>query len=381
MSSVPEHSPLPVPTRSYYADNLKVLLVVGVIVGHALMAWTDNEAWVLEEPPVREPLLTLLNLAALVSVLFAMPLFFLIAGRFTPRSLARKGLRRFLVDRTIRLGAPLVFYLLALAPIVEFVDVGDNAGWHQGFPAFVGHAWLHPAPGPTWFLEVLLLFSVVYAVGRTVAPRGPTPPTQVRARHLLAAGLCVAVAAYAIRLVVPFDDEPFQDMFVAQSPGWLAGFILGVVGAERGWLDRIPRPLSHRLFQIAWAAVVGVVIVVAVDVGALGADITEFWGGGTWQSLVLALLQAALVVAMSLWLFDVFRRRVDRRGRLMGEMSRAAFVAFIVHQVVLVGTVLATRHVGWPPEIELLTAAPLAVVGSFGIGALLVRIPGLSRFE
>ncbi len=122
------------------------------------------------------------------------------------------------------------------------------------------------------------------------------------------------------------------------------------------------------------------VTVIAVDVGAMGEDIALFWGGGTWQSLVLALLQGALVVAMSLWLLDVFRRRVDHQGRLTREMSRAAFVAFIVHQVVLVGTVLATRYVPWPPEVELLTAAALAVVGSFGIGALLVRIPGLSRF-
>lgn len=93
-----------------------MLLVVGVIVGHVTMAWTSNEAWVLEEPPVREPLLTLLKLTALVGVLFAMTAFFLIAGAFTPRSLAGKGLRRFLLDRTVRLGVPLVFFLLALAP-------------------------------------------------------------------------------------------------------------------------------------------------------------------------------------------------------------------------------------------------------------------------
>src|SRR5512135_2020983 len=103
------------PAHHAYADDLKVLLVVGVIVGHVTMAWTSNEAWGLKEPPVREPLLTLLDLAALVGVLFAMATFFLIAGAFTPRSLARKGLRRFLVDRTARLGVPLVFFLLALA--------------------------------------------------------------------------------------------------------------------------------------------------------------------------------------------------------------------------------------------------------------------------
>lgn len=56
------------------------------------------------------------------------------------------------------------------------------------------------------------------------------------------------------------------------------------------------------------------VIVVAVTVGAMGGDIDDFFGGGTWQSLALAVLEGALVVAMPLWLFDVFRRRVNHQA-------------------------------------------------------------------
>jgi glucans biosynthesis protein C len=50
-----------------------------------------------------------------------------------------------------------------------------------------------------------------------------------------------------------------------------------------------------------------------------------------------------------------------------------------VHQVVLVELVLASRRVAWPPEVEYLAVSVLAVLGSFGLGALLVRIPGASR--
>jgi hypothetical protein len=49
-----------------------------------------------------------------------------------------------------------------------------------------------------------------------------------------------------------------------------------------------------------------------------------------------------------------------------------------VHQVVAIGAVLATRFVAWPPAVEY-QAATLAVVGSFGVGALLMRIPGVAR--
>jgi hypothetical protein len=105
-----------------------------------------------------------------------------------------------------------------------------------------------------------------------------------------------------------------EDLYLAQAPAWVIGFTLGIVGAERGWFDRISPATSRPLFHVAWSAVAGVVIVVAVTVGAMGGDIDDFFGGGTWQSLALAVLEGALVVAMPLWLFDVFRRRVNHQA-------------------------------------------------------------------
>ena len=156
--------------RRAYIDNLKVALVVGVIVGHVTLAWSGVGGWVFQEPPVREPLLSILTLAAVVGVTFAMPLFFLIAGSFTPGSLDRKGLRKFCVDRVVRLGLPMLFFILFLSPIVEYVDP-DNAGWDRGFLPFVPEIWWPPAPGPTWFLGVLLVFSIGYALLRALWPR------------------------------------------------------------------------------------------------------------------------------------------------------------------------------------------------------------------
>jgi surface polysaccharide O-acyltransferase-like enzyme len=359
-------------------DNLKVTLVTGVIVAHVTAAWTANENWVLDEPPVRDPLLTLLMLASLVGVLFAMPLFFLIAGSFTPRSLTRKGTRRYLADRTLRLGVPLVVYLLVLAPVVEWADPG-SAGWDQGFAAFVGYIWWHPAPGPLWFLWVLLLLSIGHAVIRAVRPRRPTAPTPMLVGYLLAAGVLLTIASYTVRLWVPLGEEAVQDLFVGQAPAWVTGFALGVLGAERGWFERIPPATSRWLFRVAWTAVACVLVAVSVDVGALSADVAVFFGGGTWQSLLLAACEGTLVVAMSLWLLDVFRRRANHQGRLLRAMSRAAFAAFLVHQIVAIGAVLATRYVAWPPEVEYPAAATLAVVGSFAVGTLLVRIPAVAR--
>jgi glucans biosynthesis protein C len=212
------------PTRLAYADNLKVVLVAGVIVAHVTMAFAALEgAWVLNEPPVREPLLSLLDLAVLVGALFGMPLFFLVAGMFTPRSLQRRGLRRFVVDRTLRLLVPSLFFVLVFTPPIEYVDP-DNAAWSRGFWPFVPHVWTDwpPAPGPTWFLGVLLLFSMTYAAIRTMWPRRTTRPAPLRAWHLLLAMASVAVGSYLVRLGAPLDEERWH-LVVAQAPAcrWL----------------------------------------------------------------------------------------------------------------------------------------------------------------
>jgi len=363
-------------SRYAYADNLKLVLVVGVIVAHATMAWTGVGTWVFDEPHIREPLLTLAILLEAIGALFGMALFFFIAGVFTPRSLARKGPGRFLADRLIRLGVPMVFFMLVLSPIVEYADP-DSAGWNKGFAAFAIHIWWPPVPGPTWFLGVLLLFSAVYAVVRTVWPQRTNSPAPPHPWQLVTAASVIAAASYAVRFVVPLGEERWH-LALGQAPAWVVGFALGALAAERGWLHPLEPLVARRVRVAAWTALAGCVVVIGVA-SAMGTDIDDFGGGGTWQSLVICVLEGALVVTMSLWLVDLFRRRFDHQSPLAREMGRAAFAAFVVHQVVLVGLVLASRQVPWSPEVEYAAVGLLGVIGSFAVGSLLVRLPGVSR--
>jgi hypothetical protein len=361
--------------RHAYVDNLKVILVIGVIVGHTMMAWTGIGTWVFDEPPVREPMLSILSLF-LIGSFFGMAVFFAIAGMFTPPSLARKGLRRFLSHRALRLGFPLLFFVLALSPFVEYVDP-DNAGWDRGFGSFVLEIWWPPVPGPTWFLGVLLVFSTMYALARSIWRRhqnvsAPPPP-----RYLAMAVALATVATYLVRLATPLGEELWH-LAIGQAPGWVIGFSIGILGAERGWFDPI-NPTIVRVARTAGVIAIALSATVLIGAGVTGADLKVFAGGGTLQSFVVSMLEGTLVVTMPLWLLDAFRRRYNRQGRVARVMSRSAFAAFVLHQLVLVGLVLASREVTWPPEVEFLLVSALGVVGSFGLGALALRLPGISR--
>jgi hypothetical protein len=270
----------------------------------------------------------------------------------------------------------MAFFVIFLSPLVEYVDP-DNAGWDRGFGPFVLEIWWPPAPGPTWFLAVLLVFSTGYAVVRTRWPRRETVPAAPRPAVLVGAAVAIAAGAYAIRLVVPLGTEVWR-LALGQSPGWVVGFVLGVLGGEGGWFERRDVRVARTLGRVAWVAAASTGLFIAA--GALtGVDIELYAGGGTWQSLVTAVLEGALIVAMSLWLIDLFQRRFGHQGALAHRMSRSAYAAFVFHQVILVGLVLVSHRVPWPPEVKYLLVGALGVVVSFWLGSLVVRLPGLSR--
>jgi len=361
--------------RSAWADNLKVVLVAGVIVAHTTMAWTHVGNWVFREPVVREPLLSALTLVTAVVSLFGMPLFLLVAGYFTPMSLSRKGLGRFVADRAVRLLVPMVAFAVLLSPPIEFVDP-DNAGWPGGFWDFVPRILWPPVPGPAWFLGVLFVFSLGYGLlRRVVPPRAPS--TRVPAmRHLFLIALAVAVAAFPIMVKAPLGEEAWH-LAVAQAPAWLAGFALGVLARERRWLPVQPQ-LRRRIRRTAWLAMFGCLLVFVLGTVS-GMDMALLLGGGSWQSAVVALVEGLLVVFASLWVVDVFQRRFDARGVRGEALGRAAYGAFLVHQGVLVALVLGSRPLGWPPEAAYVAVTAMGVAGSFAIGLLLTHVPGVRR--
>ena len=362
--------------RRAWADNLKVVLVAGVIVAHTTMAWTGVGNWVFRETQVREPLLTLLTLVAALGALFGMSLFFLIAGYFTPRSLERKGLRRFILDRVVRLLVPMLVFVVLLSPPIEYVDP-DNAGWTHGFWAFVPEILWPPAPGPTWFLGVLFLFSVAYACLRTCRRRRGSAPRPLRLSQLGVLALAIAGTSFLIRTETPLGVEIWR-LALAQAPGWVVGFALGVLAAERGWL-----PLEAGLGRcIRWIAWVGLSTSVAIMglAGVSGMDLALFLGHGTWLSGLLSVVEGVILVTVPLWLVDLFWRRFDEQTGQFGQvLGRSAFGAFLVHQGVLVALVLGVRLLLWPPEAAYLTVSALGLAISFWLGWLLTKLPGVSR--
>ena len=82
--------------RMAYLDNLKILLVVGVIAMHAAIPYGFDGAWYLESYDVMAGAVGgALNVPLRTGWVFGVGLFFLIAGRASGSSVEREGGRRF----------------------------------------------------------------------------------------------------------------------------------------------------------------------------------------------------------------------------------------------------------------------------------------------
>ena len=97
---------------------------------------------------------------------FFMPLMFVLSGLFVWGGLQRKGVRQFLQDRLLRLGAPFAVAVLTIVPLAYYPS-WLQAGGAPGFAAF----WTtmvtsgHWPSGPPWFVGVLLAFDGLSALG------------------------------------------------------------------------------------------------------------------------------------------------------------------------------------------------------------------------
>ena len=104
-------------SREQYIDRLRSVMTVFVILHHTAITYGAPGGWYYNElKPSGSLSSLLLTLFVATNQAYFMGFFFLLAGYFTPPSLERKGYARFLGDRFLRLGLPLLAFALILGP-------------------------------------------------------------------------------------------------------------------------------------------------------------------------------------------------------------------------------------------------------------------------
>jgi glucan biosynthesis protein C len=297
---------------------------------------------------------------------FRMPLFFCVAGLLSAISVSRHGPRTWLMRRAERLGVPLVTSTLVLSPIVfaAMAYAASRAPGHAQFGtvfyqflAWPGSHWV----GHLWFLQVLLLYSLVAVVALPALNR--LKPSLLRRDEGGTFTLPLAwvfAAAFAVTLYTlgekgtltvartrfGFGDPLWEMLRLGQAIGFLPFFLIGL------FIHDVRLPPVHRSAW-AWAIIAFSLLLLA-----------DCWNDPAILDKVISAASSGMLAVLGGCMILVLSSRLVTGPSLFREFLAAnAFTIYLVHYpiVVWLGTIFAI--VRWNPLAEylLLVSVTLAL--------------------
>ena len=285
-----------------------------------------------------------------------MSLFFLISGYFVVMSCDAKGPLPFIRSRLLRLGIPALAFALIMIPLQVYVFAPEGQRGHV-FPLEVGHL---------WFLEHLLLFSVVYALWRmarqrraVLAPRQLGTPSYLA---VLAFIPVLAITSAIVRIGSPIDKWTYLLGFFrvafADVPRDLAFFVIGLVAYHQRWIERFPTRTG-----LVWL-LVGVLAAALWYAYAL--RLYAVWSlSDTAMGILYPIWEAILCCGMCIGLLVLFREKLDVQTRLSRAMAQSQYAAYIFHVPIVLLFQVAVAGLAVPPFIKFALVTLVSVPAVF----------------
>jgi hypothetical protein len=256
--------------RVTYLDDIRVLLTLLVILHHIAASYGGPGVWYYGEPVSGPGSAVFFTFLMAINQAFFMGFFFLLAGYFTPPALRAKGLAAFLRDRFLRLGIPLVVFVLTINPLARWL--GGGVAWEFG-------------TGPMWFVEILLLFTLSYVLVRPFTP--VFGPIRVDRVSTVALALGMGLVSFLIRIRHPVNEWwTFPTIQPAHATQYVCLFAVGIWASGSDLVN----PLSPGLTRfwrraILLACVSALAAFMSTDKPGDGeTNLAPLIGGGTWQS-------------------------------------------------------------------------------------------------
>jgi fucose 4-O-acetylase-like acetyltransferase len=363
--------------RLFYIDNLRIILIVLVVIAHAAITYGPVGFWYYYE---RTQFISTYVLTDKLSIKkhFQLGLFFLISASFIPSSIKRKGSKRFLLDRLRRLGIPLVFYIFIISPLIQYLHKLIIEGDRTNFIIFY-YGLLKKGiidMGPLWFLQVLLLFSISYAILNEVLSKLYYKRKSLlnfpSTRNIFITILILASLTFLIRIKFPIG-QGIVNLSLGLAPQYIFLFGLGIMAKNNKWFKAINIKVARYWARIILIAVVFWPLFLLLSRNS-GFNIEMFMGGSNWQSFIYAIWEAVLSISISISAIYFFRQKFNFQNKILEVMSKSTYFVFIIHSVVLIALSYSLKNVAFHPLFKFIIVALLSIILCFFIGIYVTKI-------
>lgn len=347
------------PSRIHWMDNLRTVTIFLVVLYHVggvyesagLWGWF----WIVDDPTT----MVWVGIMGIAFDIFVMPLMFLVSGYLAPASLSDRSLGAFVLAKARRLIVPWLLAVLTLIPLYRVIFLYSRGlpqeSWTSCFH------WVNPnSQNWLWFLPLLFVFSVLYAL---LARSGVKWP-RLKPRTAIVLALPVVFAwSWFIGGIAGFRSwtlTPFIDFENERLLLYFLSFLLGVLFHHQRVFDEEPRGkvLYSVVNGIAWIPVTAHIFVRLVPFFVEGFIATPMYRAAWWLTFDLALL------CMTFVMVETFRRYFDRTGPVWRALNDSSYGVYIIHVIMIgvFGTLL--MNTGLPVYVKYPALILLAWGGS-----------------
>ena len=372
--------------RLLFIDNIRILLICLVITTHSAVTYGGSGDWYYTEvvsDTLAPIILTLINS---LNQSFFMGCFLFISAFFITGSLERKGTRHYVHDRLVRLGIPLLVWILFINPLLIYlirVTLDNFNGtllesYADIFIPFKGFGL-----GPMWFVLFLLIATLAWVVWYTC--NGSKSHTTKRLRDvpsftsLIVLGIILGLITFAVRIFVPIGWTwglfSFQFPFF---PQYIAFFILGICAAQNNWLAGADSPVGKKCALAALALILMQPLLLLIATASPD-GLRLVMGGLHWQAAVYAIWEQMAGIMIMVGLLWFFSLHFNHQGPVTRAMAADTYTVYIIHPIILVILAIALKGLMIPALGKFVVVLALTICITFSIAHAIRALPGVKR--
>lgn len=335
--------------RLFYLDNLKILLISLVILHHVGQGYGPSGGWWFYMSSQPDKLEWMSRFFA-VNASFFMGMFFMISGYFFASSYDKKGFKKYIIDKLIRYGIPLMFVYWIMMPFVFYfhyelytenpslsflnyfqkiyLGIGGQPEW---FKPIISWPERNFGFGHLWFVENLLLYAIIYAVLRVLL-KNTSFANKFNLNVYSFSIVYILIITIATVLVRDYHQVGnIKDVFgflmieVAHWPQYLGFLISGIIASQTNLFQKIHSVYGRILLAI------GLTAAIKIYYPSMFPDIINSISGKYFE-----IYETILGFSLSFGLIVLFRDYFNSSKKLINILAENAYAAYIFHYPIVI---------------------------------------------